>query len=64
MSRRFTVILDDDLWAKIQAQSLVEQREPSALIRYALTQYINSFKVVIPNMIRYVPQWPKYDKEL
>jgi predicted transcriptional regulator len=65
MSRRFTVILSDDLWAKIQAQAIVEQRDISSLIRYSLTQYIDKFKLVIPEFTKYAAQYPKfYDKEL
>lgn len=57
MVKRFTMAMPTELWAKIQAQCIVEGRTPSAIARYAISQYIAQYKVVEPKFIKYAPQW-------
>lgn len=64
MPKRFTVIIPDALWAKIRAQEIIEHRDASSIVRYAVAQYIEQFKVVLPTFHRFRPQYPRYDKEL
>lgn len=64
MPKRFTVIIPDNLWAKIRAQEVIENRDASNIVRYAVAQYIEQFKLVLPTFHKFVPQYPKYDEEL
>ena len=61
MSRRFTIILSDTEWARLQGISVVEGRCSSSIIHYLLGQYFEQHKPLAPTLIKYSAQWPKFE---
>ena len=61
MSRRFTIILSDTEWARLQGITVIENRCASSVIHYLLSQYFAQHKPIAPTLYKYDPQWPKFE---